>query len=305
MTSPYGPATAIIGFTEGPGPAFTEQEVDALLAEGGIGYSIASAKAPGHASELARQAVEEGCRYLIAVGDDWTVHEVVNGIMGESGPIAPELVLAVIPKEGGSDFLRTVGLSVSPADSVRHLDGEPYFAIDVGRVTCGEGGDRSTTYLVNMAQVGFAGEMVRRRRALPKKLGRLGDLLAFWLTLALFRIPKGAVKIDRRSYGGPLANVVVANGQFVRDGVRMAVKAHPGDGKFDVLIQKGSKRDVIETMNKALKAEHVPSKMIKEFLSSRVEVTCDVPLAVEVDGKMLGFTPATFEIVPEAIRLKI
>jgi diacylglycerol kinase family enzyme len=156
-----------------------------------------------------------------------------------------------------------------------------------------------------MAQVGLAGAVARHRKRLPGGLGRVGDLLAFWLALALFRVPKAAVKVDRRSYGGPLPNLVVANGQFYRDGVRYAVKAHPGDGKFDVLIQKGGKREYIETMNKSLKGEHLPSKMIKEFLSTRVEVTADVPLPVEVDGRHLGSTPATFEIVPEACRLKI
>ena len=132
----------------------------------------------------------------------------------------------------------------------------------------------------------------------------MGDLLAFWLTLGFFKVPKGAVRADRKSYGGPLANLVVANGQFHRDGVRMAVKAHPGDGKFDVLIQKGTKRDFVETMTKSLKGEHLPSPKIKEYLSARVEVAADVPLPVEVDGKHLGVTPAIFEIVPQAVQAK-
>jgi diacylglycerol kinase family enzyme len=58
-------------------------------------------------------------------------------------------------------------------------------------------------------------------------------------------------------------------------------------------------------MTKSLKGEHLPSKMIKEFLSTRVEVSADVPLPVEVDGRHVGFTPAIFEIVPQACRLKI
>jgi diacylglycerol kinase (ATP) len=281
------------------------QSLDELLAGSGIEYRIVCADRLGDATKLACKAVEEGCGYLISVGDDWTLHEVVNGVMGESGPINPELVLAVIPTGGGSDFLRTFGLSVSPSDSVHHLGGEPFFGIDVGRITWAPGASPEFSYFINMAQAGLGGDMAKRRKRMPRWLGKVADLLAFWLTLGFFKIPKGAVRIDRRSYGGPLANLIVANGQFIREGVRMAVKAHPGDGKFDVLIQKGNKRDFVETMSKSLKGEHLPSKKIKEYLSSRVEVVADVPLPVEVDGKLLGFTPAIFEIVPQACRLKI
>lgn len=305
MSSPYGEATAIIGVSRSGGAAMDRGELEELLADSGIEYKIVCAGGPGDATRLARTAVEEGCGYLISVGDDWALHEVVNGMMGESGPINPELVLAVIPTEDGSDFLRTFGLSASPSDTVRHLAGEPVFGIDVGRITWAPGASPEFSYFVNMAQAGLGGDMAKRRKRMPRRLGRVADLLAFWLTLGFFKIPKGAVKIDRRSYGGPLANLIVANGQFIREGVRMAVKAHPGDGKFDVLIQKGTKRDFVETMTKSLKGEHLPSKKIKEYLSSRVEVVADVPLPVEVDGKLLGFTPAIFEIVPQACRLKI
>ena len=305
MSSPYGEATAIIGVTKSGGAAMNAETLDELLAGSGIEYKIVCAPAAGDATELARKAVEDGCGYLISVGDDWALHEVINGIMGESGPINPELVLAVIPTGEGSDFLRTFGLSASPSDTVHHLAGEPFFAIDVGRITWAPGASPGFSYFINMAQAGIGGDMAKRRQRMPSRLGRVADLLAFWLTLGFFKIPNGAVRIDRRSYGGPLANLIVANGQFIRDGVRMAVKAHPGDGKFDVLIQKGTKRDFVETMTKSLKGEHLPSKAIKEYLSSRVEVIADVPLPVEVDGKMLGFTPAIFEIVPQACRLKI
>lgn len=306
MSSPYGRATAVIGLTPAGRPAMSEQRLQALLDKADIEYVISCATAVGDSGRLAREAVEQGCGYLICVGDDRVLHEVVNGVMGEAGPINPDLVLAALPvKDNSSDFLRTMGMADGPEDCVRHLDGEPWFGIDVGRVTCRQDGQVSMSYFINMAQAGMGAEMAGRRARLPRKLGRVGDLLSFWLSLKSYRVPKGVIKIDRRSYGGPIANLVVANGQFYRSGVRMAVRAHPGDGKFDVLIQKGTKRDFVETMNKSLKGEHLPSPQIKEYLSSRVEISADVPLPVEADGLLIGCTPATFEIVQQAFRLKI
>ncbi|MGQ0680593.1 MAG: diacylglycerol/lipid kinase family protein [Actinomycetota bacterium] len=305
MSSPYGEATAIIGFDITGKLAMPEQRARQLLEQAGIEFSLQAAERAGEASELARRAVEQGSGFIVCVGDDWSMHEVINGVMGETGPINPDLVLSVLPVSDGSDFLRTMGLAEGPEDSIHRLATEPWFAIDVVRITWAPPTQPDHVYFVNMAQAGMAGEMARRRRSLPKSLGRVGDLLAFWLALGRFKVPKGAVRVDKRSYGGPIVNLVVANGQFHRDGVRMAAKAHPGDGKLDVLIQKGTKRDFIDTMTRSLKGEHLPSGSIKEYLSARVEIQADIPLPVDVDGRMLGHTPAIFEVVPHAVRLKI
>jgi diacylglycerol kinase family enzyme len=87
--------------------------------------------------------------------------------------------------------------------------------------------------------------------------------------------------------------------------MKIAPKAHPGDGKFDVLVQKGTKRDYIYGITKVFKGEHVPHPSIKEYMAARVEVETDVPLQVEADGEILGKTKAIFEILPDALRLKI
>lgn len=305
MSSPYGKASVIIGLTPSGNPEMPADEVDRLLEPTGIEYTLHSAELPGDCSRLAREAVENGSGYLIWVGDDWTLHEVVNGLMGPAGPINPELVVAGVPGTSGSDFLKTVGMNNLPKDAVRHLATEPYFGVDVGRVTWAPPAEPGYSYFINVAQAGMAGDMARRRRRLPRRLGRIGDLLAFWASLLCFKVPTGAVKADRRSFGGPVVNVVVANGQFVRGGVRLAMKAHPGDGKFDVLIQKGAKRDFVETMTLTLKGEHLPSPKIKEYLAGRVEVAARGPLPIELDGRPMGYAPAIFEVVPQAFRLKI
>ncbi|HEX2178979.1 MAG TPA: diacylglycerol kinase family protein, partial [Actinomycetota bacterium] len=104
MSSPYGKATVLVGLTPAGKPEMTGDEVHALLDKVDIEYEVESAARPGDCTTLARAAVEKGSGYLIWLGDDWTLHEVVNGIMDETGPINPELVMAGIPGASGSDF---------------------------------------------------------------------------------------------------------------------------------------------------------------------------------------------------------
>jgi diacylglycerol kinase family enzyme len=50
----------------------------------------------------------------------------------------------------------------------------------------------------------------------------------------------------------------------------------------------------------------VPDPHIKELRAKiRVAVRADRPLPIVADGEPLGTTPATFQIVPRALRLKL
>lgn len=306
MTSPYGKAICIANSRAGTGSVGRDgKSLHDLIAGTGIEFEIRLTQYPGHAVELARTAMDEGHRFLVAVGGDGTISEVVNGMMTDVGPRDPHAVLGVIPAGSGSDFIKTFGLPPDPADAVEHLKGEAWFEVDVGRITYTKDGSPVTRYFANIAEAGLGGEVVRRAESLPRRIGRVRYLLAFWLTLGRFKPSNGSVVMDGRSYQGRITNLVVANAQFFGGGMRIAPKAHPADGKFDVLVQKGTKRDYVAGISKVFKGNHLPSPAIREFHARRVEVTADHPLQVEADGEVLGFSPATFEIIENAYRLKI
>jgi diacylglycerol kinase (ATP) len=306
VSSPFGKAFIIANSRAGKGAVGRDPErFERLLSEAGLEYEMALTEHAGHAVELARRATEEGYSYLVAVGGDGTIHEVVNGMMGEEGARNPEAVLGVVSAGSGSDFIRTFGLPDDPAHAVEHLQGDGLFPIDLGRVTFHRDGHRETRYFPNIAEAGLGADVVRRAARLPRKLGQVRYLIGFWMTLGPFKPTEGRVVCDKRTYEGRITNLVVANCQFFGGGMRVAPKAHPNDGRFDVLIQIGKKKDYIAALTKVYKGDHVPSPVIKEYYARRVEVTTDQPLQVEADGELLGLTPATFEIVTDAVRLKI
>jgi YegS/Rv2252/BmrU family lipid kinase len=306
MASPFGKAIVIANARAGAGSLGRDKKsLDAILAASGVDFEVRYTQRRGHAADLAREAMEQGHRFLVAMGGDGTIHEVCNGMMDEAGPRDRDAVLGVVPGGSGSDFIRTFGIPPDPGDAAGHLAGDNVFRIDLGRVTFQRNGAAETRYFSNIAEAGLGGEVVRRAEALPRRVGRTRYLIAFWMTLGFYKPSDGKITLDDHVYEGRVTNLVVANGQFFGGGMHIAPKAHPGDGKFDVLIQKGTKGDYIKGITKVFKAEHLPSPVIKEFHAQRVEVTTAKPLQVEADGEVLGFTPATFEIVPDALNLKI
>jgi YegS/Rv2252/BmrU family lipid kinase len=244
---------------------------------------------------------------LVAVGGDGTVHEVVNGMFDAAGsPLVPQPVLGVIPAGSGCDFVKTFGL---PGDVIRaceHLEGGDVFPIDVGKITyLQRAGEPAVSYFPNIAGAGLGGAVVNKAAHLPRFFGGSRYFFGFWLTLPAFRRATVRVEADGRSYEGSAHNVVVANCQFYGGGMRISPRSWPSDGFLDVLVLKGPKSDSFTLLPKIYRGEHLPHRNIAEFRARAVRVQADRPLPIEADGEVLGTTPATFEVIPEAIRVKI
>jgi diacylglycerol kinase (ATP) len=323
MPSPFGRALVVVNPRAGRGAVGRAwPAVRRVLEEGGLDHDVVVTERPGHATEATRAALDAGCTFVVAVGGDGTVHEVVNGMMGEEGPRNPAAVLGVVAAGSGCDFVKTFGLPQDPADAARHLLGDALWGkLDVGRVRLvGRDGRPAVRWFANIAEAGIGAEVVAAAARLPRALGGSVYRLAALATIARFR-PKAAriVLHGRPTRGkhredetlgevvreGPFSMLVVANGQFFGGGMRVAPRAVPGDGLFDVQVSHGPRTEAIRALRKMFRGEHVPSPYIAEFLATRVQVEGDEPILVEADGEVLGSTPATFDVVPACLPLKV
>jgi diacylglycerol kinase family enzyme len=129
-------------------------------------------------------------------------------------------------------------------------------------------------------------------------------LAAFLTTLPRFKQLDATITIDTQAYSGPLTNLVVAVGRVFGGGMQIAPKADPSDGLFDVQIHFGSKVDYVAGIPKVFKGTHIPHPRIREERGVSVSVQCDPVTLVEADGEVLGRTPASFRVIPGALRLK-
>ena len=280
-------------------------EVVAALADRGLEYEVRMTDHPGHAIEIARQESHAGRRFLVAVGGDGTIHEVVNGMIEDDVPIAEDPVLGVVSAGTGSDFIKTFGLPASPSVAVSHLDGSDSFPIDIGKVVYTKDGAEVTRYFPNIAEAGIGADVVARAERLPRWLGPTVYLAAFWLVMRKHKIAQVKVDLVDRVYEGPANNIVVANCQFFGGGMKIAPKAAPTDGLLDIQVEHARKREAISIMPKIFKGEHLPHPDIEEFKRVRCSVESDRPLLIEADGEVLGHTPARFEVLRDIIRLKV
>jgi diacylglycerol kinase (ATP) len=258
----------------------------------------------GHLAVLAREAAAGGARLLVVVGGDGALHEVANGLDGLDDPPT----IAVIPSGTGGDFVRTFGIpdDVSAAARIA-LCGETR-TIDLGRVSyrAWDGTDSSALF-ANVASAGMSGAIAQRANDTSKALGAKASYL--WATLSVFKgwsavATRLVVDDERRS--GPMFDVVVANGRFFGGGMKMCPDAIPDDGLLDIVtIGDVTKRDLVLTMPKIYRGTHLPHPKAEALRGKVVTVDTDEPVPVELDGEQPGTTPARFEVLPNAMRLRV
>ncbi|MEX0651489.1 MAG: acylglycerol kinase family protein, partial [Actinomycetota bacterium] len=157
LTSPFGSLTVIAD--PGAGDGGVGKRLPALkraLASHDLEYTLSLAERRGDGARLATSALDEGCRYVVAVGDDASVQDVVNGMFRNGAPILEEPVLGVIAADAENDLLRSFGLPGDVEAGVRHLVGENTYPFDLMRITCtGPDGEPLTRYAHNLAQIGL------------------------------------------------------------------------------------------------------------------------------------------------------
>lgn len=253
----------------------------------------------GDARRLARRAVEQGYRRVVAAGGDGTVNEVVNGLAGHFARVT----LGIIPLGTGNDLPRTLGI---PADNVRAavklLDVADEQRIDLIRVRFA----RKTRYGVNVAAGGFTGQV---NEALTEQLK------ATWGPLAYVR---GAIRAlpDLRRYTmrmrcdglawEPLTalNVIVANGRSAGGGLLVAPPADPRDGLLDVVIVRpGTLAELTGVAARLLSGNYLGSAAVLHRRVRRFQIESRPGMWFNIDGELLTNEPITFSVVPGALRV--
>jgi diacylglycerol kinase (ATP) len=258
---------------------------------------------PGQLTELAEQALRDGAGRLVVVGGDGSVHEVVNGIAETDG-----VELAVIPRGTGFDFARSLGISRDLDAAIETaLTGEVR-EIDLGRVSYRSwAGDERRAYFANVGSAGISGAIAKRANETSKALG--GKVSYYWSTLAVYagwQTGEMRVSVDDEARSGRMIDVQVANGRYVAGGMMLCPEAEPDDGVFDVLVLGDvTKRDLLFVLPKTYRGKHLPHPRLELLRGRVVSVEAEEPLPIELDGEQPGTTPARFEIVPRALRLRV
>jgi len=206
------------------------------------------------------------------------------------------------------DFGRTHDIPRRFDDAVRAVVSGRTRTVDVGRVSYRTwAGDSAERYFDNVSSAGMSGAVAQRANGMSKALG--GRATFFYALLRVFfewENTEVTVTVDDGSRTGRMHDVIVANGVWHGGAMKLAPDALPDDGLFDVvLIGDVNRVDFMTTAPKLYKGTHVHHPKVEVLRSTTVTVDAAEPLPIELDGEQVGTTPARWEIVPAALRIRV
>jgi diacylglycerol kinase (ATP) len=277
-----------------------------VLTKGGLQFAAEWTQHPGHATEIARKALDEGFRYIVSVGGDGTVNEVINGLIVD-GNVDSEIVLSIIPGGTGSDFPRILDISRDPVQACQTTLGHRCHAVDIGQIRCMRDGKPIERYFVNVAGLGFDGEVSVRVNRMSKRIsGTIPYLTGLALTLFSYRNKDAELTLDGQQIHGRFNSVIICNGQYFGGGMWIGPKAAADDGIFDIVIIKDvNKVEFLLNVPRVYRGTHLTHPKVESFQAKEVHVEAEQRMFIQAEGELVGEAPATFRIIPGALNLRV
>lgn len=261
---------------------------------------------PSHAIELARQAAEEGCDMVVAMGGDGTVHEVMNGLMQVPAERRP--VMGVVPIGSGNDFAYSIGIPQKADHALAHaLKAETIQSVDIGLMT-DEHGRRE--FFDNTLGIGFDAVVTIRSHKLPIVKGFLMYLTAVIQTIVLNHHPANVtVETESETWSEELLMLTLCNGPREGGGFMLSPNSKNNDGILEsVAVTKVSRAMMFRLVPEFMSGTHMRFKQVRMGSFKRMNVTSSLPLYIHADGEIFttfgsNLKKVSFEMLPQAIKV--
>jgi YegS/Rv2252/BmrU family lipid kinase len=282
-----------------------QRQLEAMLGP----LDIVTTGSPGEGAALARTALAEGCRRLIAAGGDGTVNEVMNGMIAGDALVAEDAVLCPIPLGTANELCRALGHLAAPDGAARAIASGRTRMIDTIRADFRDfDGRPATRYGYLVASFGGAATISHRTSASPwlKKLGQSAYFLMTPVVTMTYRPRRVRVRIDdseateRTMFTGMIASAENGGG-----GMRLAPGAQIDDGVLDFVAFGALSRSEIlfKVMPGVYEGRHVRHPKVSTLRGRRFHFECDEETLVDLDGETIGNLPLTVTVLERLLRV--
>jgi len=271
-------------------------------------------KQQGDGRPLARAAVRNGSRLIIAMGGDGTASEVAAGLLehqDSSHESEPVCSFGYLPCGTGGDLRRTLATPDSLEAAAKAIADSPGRYIDAGRLDyTGNDGRPQRGYFINVASVGIGGLVDLYANRSSKLFG--GKLTFFLASVrATLKYKNAAVRVkldDRPVREHRIYLVAVANGRYCGGSMHMAPTALIDDGLLEVvLLGDLSFTEAVSVGRSIYAGQHLALPKVSCTRARTVTIEpCDPSehVLLDVDGETPGRLPATWTVMPGAIHLR-
>ena len=249
----------------------------------------------GHATEMARDIVENGGRRILILGGDGTLSEAINGIMSArlSDEERQKVQVGIMPRGTGNDFGRFWHLDRNYRRSLDlFFNGTPH-PIDIGCLTFLRNGEEHHRYFVNSLGFGVDPLTCLYADRLKPYIGSHHVNYLFGLLRALGKqapIPM-TISVDGKPLPvSGLYTMSIGNGPYSGGGIRQNPTADPRDGVLNgMFLEKPTFRQIMQALPRLFDGRLTAINFVHSLEGKELCIGTDRHLMVEADGILLHF----------------
>lgn len=306
-TMPQGIRNAVLLYNPlaGGGGLRRLQELDEarqVFARSGTETELRQTRAPGDATALAREAVEQGREMLIVCGGDGTMNEVINGL--SDLPAERQVPLALLPGGTANVLVKELGLPWDIPQAAELLSRGTARQIALGLATPLEKPE-ARRYFLSVAGAGPDGVMVY---SLDPTLKLRTGILSYWYEgfRQLFRYTFPAFRVTAAGRTLDATMVIVGRTKHYGGPFQITTQADLREDSFELAVVTTRSRIRYLSFLPALWLGALRREPGVHFWKADAVVCEPVsrePVYAQVDGEPLGRLPVEFRIVRSALKL--
>lgn len=237
----------------------------------GFDVDIRFTERAGHASEMAREAVERGIDTVVAIGGDGTINEIGRSLVGS------EVKFGIVPMGSGNGLARHIQVPLDTQKALQCIKEGYYVKADYGTV--------NDKIFFCTAGVGFDAE-VSQRFAEAGTRGPVTYLRSFMQLVGDYKPSTYVIHTDDGRVQEKALLVAIGNASQWGNNAYITPQASITDGLFDVTIIKPM--PLIEIPKIAMQLftrELDQNPHTKTFRSSHLKIFMPHASAIHVDGE--------------------
>jgi diacylglycerol kinase family enzyme len=283
----------VLNGASGPGHARTDVErLQASFRQAGLEAQVLT---DVDLAQVARGAMRDRPRVLVAGGGDGTLNAVANVVRGT------ETALGVLPLGTLNHFAKDLGLPLELDAAVRVIRAGRRAAVDVGEV--------NGRAFLNNASLGIYPDIVRERTRQQRRFGRSKMNAMLWATLAAMnRAPLLSLRLelDQRPHECRAPFVFIGNNDYVMEGFNIGTRTRLDAGHLSVYTTQHCHRAGLLAL--AVRALFGRLRQAEDFTALQARtLRVETPhkrLLVATDGEVnILETPLEFRLLPRALQV--
>ena len=280
------------------------EEVEVILTKKNYEIDVLMTEYRKHAQQFMTSSRIAHYDFIIVIGGDGTLHEVINGLLNRKDDL--DIPIGVMGGGTGNALLTELNRNTLTVQERidEMLKEKEEIKLDVGLVSYrNNSGLEEQTYFFNLIGLGLAVESNKTAELMRRRCSFLGQLrYVCGVLCSLCRNRSYEVDIMRdnqEAYYSYFTNCVfIQNTMHCGDRLKLAPEAKIDDGLFDLVFNiKMNRKEMYSLVKKIEKAkknnepyDHTQHEKVKYFQFQNLRLKSREPLDLNIDGENYGTT---------------